>query len=107
MTDTSHTFFHNEPVGKLENEAVLTAVTALCGPDHAVAAQLHKGLKRLIASDNWSEETQLDRFGLPSRYCAGTLREVLNIPGNLVLLRNIDSGFRLLHRMEQRWKYLA
>jgi ATP-binding cassette subfamily B protein/ATP-binding cassette subfamily C protein LapB len=108
MTDTSHTPSSNDSIGMLERGAVLTAVTALCGPDHAAAAQLHKSLRRLIASDNWSEETtQLERFGFPARYCAGALREVLDIPGNLVLLRNIDGGFRLLHRMEQRWQYLA
>ncbi|MFZ2949589.1 MAG: ATP-binding cassette domain-containing protein, partial [Desulfuromonadaceae bacterium] len=84
------------------------AVTALCGADRAAAAQLKKGCKRLVASANWSTEIRrLERVGLSARYCAGQLRDALDIPGDLVLLRNGEGGFTLLHRMEQRWQYLA
>lgn len=108
MTDTSHTSPPNDPVGKLERQAVLTAVTALCGPDRAAAAQLQKGFKRLVASVNWSTEiVQLERFGLSARYFSGELPDVLDIPGDLVLLRHTENSFTLLHRMEQRWQYLA
>ncbi len=108
MTDTSRAPPANIAVGKLDRQAVLTAVTALCGTDRAAEAQLQKAFKRLVASDNWSNEiVQLERFGLSARYFAGPLRDVLDIPGDLVLLRNIESGFTLLYRMEQRWQYLA
>lgn len=108
MTDTTHTHLPDGSDGKLNKQAVLTAVTALCGSDHAAAARLRKGFKRLVASGNWSIEIErLDRLGLSARYFAGQLRDVLTIPGNLVLLRNTESGFTLLHRMEKRWQYLA
>ena len=108
MTDSFHTPSSNDSVGKLEKQAVLTAVTALCGSNRIVAAQLRKGFKRLVASGNWSAEIKrLERFGLSARYFAGPLRDVLNIPGDLVLLRNAKSGFTLLHRTERRWLYLA
>jgi ABC-type bacteriocin/lantibiotic exporter with double-glycine peptidase domain len=108
MTDTSHTSPANDPVGKLERRAVLTAVTALCGPDRAAAAHLQKGFKRLVASGNWSAEIKrVDRYGLSARYISGQLRDVLDMPGDLVLLRNSESGFTLLCRIEQRWQYLA
>ncbi|HEY6871082.1 MAG TPA: ATP-binding cassette domain-containing protein [Geobacteraceae bacterium] len=108
MTDTSDAISSIDSVGKLERQAVLTAVTALCGPDRAAAAQLHKGCKRLVASGNWSSDIKhLERFGLSARYFAGPLRDVLHIPGDLVLLRNSESGFTLLFRMEQRWQYVG
>lgn len=107
MTDTSHTSPYNF-VGKLESKAVLTAVTALCGTDRAAATQMQNGFKRLVASGNWSTETiRLDRLGLSARYFTGQLRDALDIPGDLVLLRDTENGFTLLHRMEQRWQYLA
>ncbi len=107
MTDTSHTSTSNKSDKKLDKQAVLTAVTALCGTDRAAAAQLQKAFKRLVASGNWSTEiVRLDRFGLSARHFAGQLRDVLDFSGDLVLLRN-ENGFKLLHRMERRWQYLA
>jgi len=108
MTDTSQIYSSDDSFGNLEREAVLTAVTGLCGPDRAAAARLRKGFKRLVASGDWSIETRhLDRFGLSSRYHSGQFKDVLDIPGDLALLRNNENGFKLLHRMEQRWQYLA
>src|SRR6266480_248858 len=108
MTDISDTSPSSDPVGKLERQTVLTAVTALCGADRAAAALLQKGCKRLVSSGNWSDDIkQLERFGLSARYLAGPLRDVLDMPGDLVLLRNTASGFTLLLRIEQRWQYLA
>lgn len=108
MTDTYHTPPSNNSAGKLEGKAVLSAVTALCVSDLAVAAQLQKGFKRLVASADWSLEIKrLERLGLSARYFSGQLRDALDLPGDLVLLRNTESGFTLLHRMEQRWQYLA
>jgi ATP-binding cassette subfamily B protein/ATP-binding cassette subfamily C protein LapB len=108
MTDTPHSSPLNGSAGKLDRHGVLTAVTALCGTDRAAAAPLHKGFKRLVSSGNWSAEIRrLERLGLTARYFTGQLRDALDIPGDLVLLRNNEGGFTLLHRMEQRWQYLA
>jgi len=108
MNDTSHPSPAKDSAGKLEKQAVLTAVAALCGLDRAAASRLQKGVRRLVSSGNWSAEVaRLDRFGLSARYVAGPLRELFDMPGDLVLLRNAESGFTLLHRMEQRWQYLA
>jgi ATP-binding cassette subfamily B protein/ATP-binding cassette subfamily C protein LapB len=108
MTDISHASPSNDSVGKLERQAVLTAVTALCGTDRAAAAQLKKGFKRLVSSGNWLTETgRLERHGLSAHYFSGSLQDVLHIPGDLVLLRHAENSFTLLHRMEQRWQYLA
>lgn len=108
MTDTSHSSPSNDSAGKLDRHGVLTAVAALCAHDRAAAAQLKKGCKRLVASGSWSTEIRrLERLGLSARYFAGQLRDALDIPGDLVLLRNSESSFTLLCRMEQRWQYLA
>lgn len=108
MTDTSHTS-HSHPAFKnLEKHSVLTAVKALCGADRAAAAQLQKGFKRLVVSNDWSAEIRrFERLGLSARYFKGLLRDILDIPGDLVLLRNSESGFTLLRRMEQRWHFIA
>ncbi len=92
----------------LSKEAVLAAVSALNESDRVVTAQLKNGFRRLVCSDNWSAEIiRLERSGLSAQYFAGQLREALEFPGDLVLLRNTAGSFRLLHRMEQRWQFLA
>lgn len=86
--------------------AVLSAVAALCAPDRLAVEQLHKGLKRLVAAADWPAETGLlASGGFPARYAAGPLREVLTLPGDLLLLRGAG-GFSLLHHVEQRWLWL-
>jgi len=108
MAEISHTAPANDPVGKLDGQAVLRAVTALCGSDRAAAAGLQKGFKCLVTVNDWSTESRrLDRSGFSVRYFAGQLRDILEIPGDLVLLRNSESGFTLLYRLERRWQYLG
>lgn len=93
---------------KLNSQTVLTAVTALCGSDRATAALLQKGLLRLVASADWPGEIKrLEQLGISVRYFNGPLREVLEIPGDLVLLREAANSFTLLHHLEQRWQSLA
>lgn len=92
----------------LVRKSVLTAATALCGPDRAAATRLRKGLKRLVTSKSWSSASrQLERFGLSARYFSGAPRDVLYIPGDLILLRNPENDFTLMLRIEQRWRYLS
>lgn len=104
MSDTAV----NISVKNLDKKAVLAAVTAQCGLDQAAAALLQKVFKHLVTAGDWSTATnKLERYGLAARFYTGQLRDVLLIPGDLVMLRNSDSSFTLLHRIEQRWQYLA
>jgi hypothetical protein len=56
MTDTLPPSPITDSTEKLNSQTVLTAVTALCGSDRTVAAQLQKGFLRLVASEDWSTE---------------------------------------------------
>jgi ATP-binding cassette subfamily B protein/ATP-binding cassette subfamily C protein LapB len=108
MTETADTSPPNNPVGNLDRLSVLKRVTALCGPDKTAASQLQNCCNRLVGSADWpSEIKRLDRSGFSGRYFAGQLRDILDIPGDLVLLRNSENGFTLLYRIEQRWRYLS
>lgn len=108
MSDTSLPSPENNPVGMLDHKAVLTAVAALSGPDRPAATKLKKAFKRLVSSDNWSNEIEhLSRLDISATHFSGPLREALHIPGDLVLLRNTKSSFTLLYQMEQRWLFLA
>lgn len=98
----------NSSAAQLDRQALLNAVAVLCGAERAAAAMLQKGFKCLVASTDWSEEClRLERFGLAARHSSGPLRAALEIPGDLVLLRSAEDGFRLLQRLEGRWQYLA
>ena len=95
---------------KLNSQTVLSAVAALCGSDRATAALLQKGFLRLVASTDWPSEIQrLEQLGLSVRYFNVPLRDALEIPGDLVLLRDTSNSnsFTLLHHIEQRWQSLA
>lgn len=107
MTDNSSAAPSPDPTGRLDSQAVMAAVAALCGPDRPAATQLRKAFTRLVAAGNWSSEIpRLERLGLAGRHFTGSPRDLLYLPGDLVLLRNGES-FTLLQRMEQRWHQLA
>jgi ATP-binding cassette subfamily B protein/ATP-binding cassette subfamily C protein LapB len=98
----------DDTAASLNSQSVLTAVTALCGSDRDAAAQLAKVIKQLLNSADWANEIkQLERFELSARHVAGPLREVLDLPGDLVLLRCGESGYTLLQHIEKRWQYLG
>jgi ATP-binding cassette subfamily B protein/ATP-binding cassette subfamily C protein LapB len=108
MIDTYRPAPANDLVRRLDGSTVLTAAAALSGSERSIAAQLQKGFKCLVSSADWSSEVaRLERLGLSARHFSGLLRDALNLPGDLVLLRNGDAGFSLLYRIEQRWEYLA
>lgn len=108
MDDVSNPVPTGDSVSTLDSQSVLTAVTALCASDRVATEQLQRSFERLVAADDWSAEIrQLERLKLAARHIVGPLHEALNIPGELILLRATENGFRLLHRMEQRWQYLA
>jgi ABC-type bacteriocin/lantibiotic exporter with double-glycine peptidase domain len=87
---------------------ILSAVLGLCGSQRSAAIKLKKALGRLAKRrDNWPEQAKrLDRDGLGARYLESSLREVLQLPGDLALLRLHGGGFLLLHRQNQRWQTL-
>ena len=98
----------NTPTKRLDDQGVLKAIVGLCGLDRATATLLLKGFRRLIASDDWSGEiVRLERVGLSAKHYTGPFRDALDIPGDIILLRNTESGFTLLNRMEHRWLYLG
>ncbi len=98
----------NDSVGKLDRQTVLTAVTALCGSDPAVAGQLQKGFKHLVTADDWAAAIgRLEGMDLSGKHFRGPLRDVFHLPGELVLLKNGEGYFSLVYRMEQRWHYLG
>lgn len=93
-----------EAANTLDGEGVLSAVTGLCGLDRAAAALLQKGLRRLVSSNDWPGEIRrIEQDGLCARHFFGPQAEVLNIPGDLLLMRHGKDTFTLLHRVEKRW----
>lgn len=108
MPDFPQSPFTNNSAILLDKQAVLTAVTALFRSDKALVTPFLKGVKCLVVSKHWDTEiTRLEQMGLFARHVTGQFQDALYHSGNLVLLRNGESGFTLLHRMEQRWHYLG
>ncbi|PLX75765.1 MAG: hypothetical protein C0614_10690, partial [Desulfuromonas sp.] len=108
MTETSQPIPLQKPSKKLDGEAVLAAATGLSGPDQFIAAPLLKGLRRLVASSDWASEMELiERLTLPAQHFSGTLHELFELPGDLILLKDGDGIFNLLCLIEQRWLYLG
>ncbi len=92
----------------LDGDGVLAAIIPLFAADRAVVNNLHKGAKLLVRSKEWQKEvTRLERLGIPARYFSGAVRDLLDLPGDLVLLRQGDSGYGLLQRLEQRWMHIG
>ncbi|MBU0480776.1 MAG: ATP-binding cassette domain-containing protein [Proteobacteria bacterium] len=108
MTEPVHPTPPEAPAKTLAGQAVLQAVSALCGPDRELASRWQKGFRRLVTSADWlSEIPKLEHDALSARHFSGPLKEVFGIPGNLILLRDGDNSFSLLYRIEHRWQYLA
>lgn len=58
-------------------------------------------------TDNWAEQAMhLSRAGLAARHLESRLADILQLPGNLALLRLYGGGFLLLHRQGERWQTL-
>lgn len=90
----------------MDGQTLISMAATLCEIDSA-AAKLQKGFLRLASAGDWpSEIVSLEKLGLSARYHSGPLREALDLPCDLVLLRNKPSGFLLLSRSENRWQYL-
>ena len=89
---------------KLDRDAALAAAIALCGTDHVSAARVRQAFLRLLASSDWAAEIKrLDRLELGARHHLGPLREAVELPGDLILVRQGPGGYALLHFLERRW----
>lgn len=95
----------NIPEASLSGQEVREAINALCGPNRAAASTMKVVLKRFLGPDKkWEEQAKrFSRLGLFLNYMNGPLRDVLNIPGDLVLVRKTGDSYALLHFSEQRW----
>ncbi len=106
-TDNIQLNDHSDSLKTLDGQTVISVGATLCGIDPAAAEKLQKGFLRLVSAENWASEVVcLERLGLTARYHSGPLREALDLPGDLVLLRNRESRFMLLSSLENRWQYL-
>ena len=94
------------PERGLDQSGVLVALAGLCGANRATAAKLKRVIKALtLRTDNWpTQARQMNRAGLGAHHLESTLRKVLELPGDLAILRLYGGGFLLLHRQQQRWQ---
>lgn len=92
----------------LSGEALLTAVQGLCAGDRQSAATLSDALHRLASAPGaWpAQAKRLQRRGLQANYQSATLREILDLPGDLALLQLQGGGLALLHKSGDRWQML-
>jgi ATP-binding cassette subfamily B protein/ATP-binding cassette subfamily C protein LapB len=106
-TDNRHLNDHSDALKPLDGQTIISMAATLCGIDHAAAGKMKRGLLRLVSTEDWSSEIAvLERLGLSARYHSGSLHEALELPGDLVLLKNNEGAFLLLSRLENRWQYL-
>jgi len=77
----------------------------LCRNNPPAGALLRLPISRLTSqTGNWARQAnQMSRIGFSVRYAAAPLHEVLELPGELILMQSAGGGFVLLHRDEQRW----
>ena len=92
----------------LDGPSVLAAAAAVCGVDRVGAVPAKNVLTRLLVADDWALAVKrLNQAELPLRHHVGPLRGVLEIPGDLILLRRGEGTFALLGWLEQRWQFLG
>ncbi|NIQ97155.1 MAG: ATP-binding cassette domain-containing protein, partial [Desulfuromonadales bacterium] len=64
-------------------------------------------MERFLVEKDWSAAVKrVGRLDMSARYFQGPFRQVFDVPGDLILLRNEADGFSLLRQAEQRWHYL-
>lgn len=92
----------------LDLDGVLAAVTGLCGADRTAAARLRLALGQLVdKTSNWPVQAKrLEHDGLAAHHLESSLREILELPGDLALIRLYAGGFLLLNRTLNRWQTL-
>lgn len=92
----------------LTPQAVQAAIVGFCGTNKVTAKKLQRVLAELTElTDNWAAQAKkLDRAGFGAHHLESSLREILELPGDLALLRLYGGGFLLLHRQRERWQTL-
>jgi len=90
-------------VPELDGETAPAAVAAVCGYDRAAAARLFRACARLAAAADWRKAAASLDHELSARFFSGRLGGVLDIPGDIILLRRRTGGFSILHHAEGRW----
>ncbi|WP_158558855.1 peptidase domain-containing ABC transporter [Rhodoferax lacus] len=92
----------------MDRTAVLAAIDGHCGADRALATRLQALLTALLDQpDTWSEQARSAGVsGLPARHKQGLLSEVLELPGDLAIVRLSAGGLVLLRHQDQRWQAL-
>jgi ATP-binding cassette subfamily B protein/ATP-binding cassette subfamily C protein LapB len=108
MTEVSSAAIPNAIAHGLDLDAVLTAITGLCGADRTAAARLRLALGQLVTkTNNWpAQAKRLEHEGLAAHHLESSLREILELPGDLALIRLYAGGFLLLNRTLNRWQTL-
>lgn len=93
----------------MDREQLQHAVTGLCGANRMAAKAMRAVCKQLTADGaNWpAQARRLSRLGLSARYRISSLREIMDLPGDVAILQLAPSGFLLLHRREQRWQVIG
>ncbi|NIQ09781.1 MAG: hypothetical protein GWO23_08890, partial [Gammaproteobacteria bacterium] len=106
VTNGTAPSFNSEMMTVLKNSEVLSAITELLPADRPVADRLKEEISFLLKTANWSGETSvLAQSHFAAKHTSGPLRDVLQLPGNFVLLRN-DDQYAILQYVEKRWTSL-
>ena len=109
MTADSISNTPNASDAKLDQQALFSAAKVLYGSNRAAASLLQTVFKRLTKNTkNWSSQAKnLSRLGLTINYLSAPLRDILHLPGDIVLLQLSDNNFMLLHQQDQRWHLIG
>ena len=109
MTADSISNTPNASDAKLDQQALFSAANVLYGSNRAAASLLQTVFKRLTKNTkNWSSQAKnLSRLGLTINYLSAPLRDILHLPGDIVLLQLSDNNFMLLHQQDQRWHLIG
>ena len=84
---------------------VRTAMAASCGANRLAAALLRRASDALVQHvDDWGARARrMRRVGFSARHLAARLDQVLDLPGDFLLIQGISSRFLLLRRSHDRW----
>lgn len=90
-------------------EEVFQAVESLGRGNRIGTALLLRALTRLCTQTQaWATQVHfVTRMGLTARHLAGRVQDILDIPGDLALLRMHGDSLALLRRTEARWQIVG
>jgi len=96
-----------KPEFGLDKQAVLHAISGCYGTRQDVLKKLSKIVNQLTKhTDNWPfQAKRLDKTGYSATHLKAYLRDILNLPGELALLRLNSGGFLLLGVDRENGKY--